>query len=724
MTPAMPHQLGTPLSAKPISINLLRPLLPILLGSLFLPPVAWAQDEEDALMMLDEEMVSIATGGLQPLSRAPAVATVITAREIEAMGASSLDEVLESVPGVHVSYSSLRLSPLYVIRGIRTDTNPHVLMLVNGVPLTQLFQGDRGPHSSLPTTDIARIEIIRGPGSAVYGADAFSGVINVITKGAGDIDGTRVLGEVGSFGTRRAAVEHGRRYGDSELALYLEYRQTDGDPDRVIEADAQTQFDRLLGTTASRAPGPLDTRGRRLDVRLDARHDAWRLRAWNWRLQDMGVGPGLAQALDPTGRTDFNDYLVDATYDNPDLVRDLGLKSTLSYMDIRGDSRQALFPAGARLPIGSDGNVDPQNWVGLVDFPDGLIGNPGIAEQHWRLDNSLFYTALQSHRLRLGLGGTQGRLEATDIKNFGPGVIDGSQPVVDGRLTDVSNTPYAFLTDHERTMYYLSLQDEWQVAPDWDLTAGVRYDHYSDFGETVNPRLALVWQTAYNLTSKLLYGRAFRPPSFQELFNRNNPVAIGNPGLRPETNETVELAFDYQPTFDIHTTLNVYHYAVKDLIEFVDMGSGAKVAENAGRLRGRGLEWEATWDLGPALDLEANYAYQDSRDSATDRPMPGVPRHQFYLRGDWRITPLWHLDGRFNWLSSRPRAAGDGRRALSGYRTVDLYLRRIDLFGRGELGFAVRNLLDQDRREPSPPAIPDDYPLEGRSYSATMRLHF
>ena len=685
------------------------------------------------LLMMEEEMVSIATGGLQPLSRAPAVATVITARDIEAMGARNLDEVLETVPGLHVSYSSLRLTPIYVIRGIRTDTNPHVLMLVNGVPLTQLFQGDRGPQNVLPITDIARVEIIRGPGSAIYGADAFSGVINVITKGAGDIDGTEVLGEVASFGTRRAAVTHGGEYAGTELALYLEYWQTDGDKGRVIGEDAQTLFDQIMGTSASLAPGSLDTRGKRLDVRLDAKRDNWRLRLWNWRLQDMGVGPGLAQALDPSGRGDSSNYLADATYDNPDFARDLGLKATLSYMDISGDSRQNLFPAGTRLPIGSDGNINPTSPAGIVDFPDGFIGNPGIDEQHWRLDSSLFYTALQAHRVRLGLGASLGRLQAREAKNFGPGVIDGSQLVVDGTLTDVTGTPNVFLGDQERRAYYLSLQDEWQLAPDWDLTAGVRYDNYSDFGSTVNPRLALVWQSLYNLTSKLMYGRAFRPPSFQELFIQNNPIVKGNPGLKPESIETLELAFDYQPTFDIHTTLNLFHYGVKDLIEFMETEGTDKdkVAKNVGRQNGRGLEWELTWDLGRQLDIQTNYAFQDARDAATDKPVAGVPRHQFFLQANWSFSPLWNLDGRFNWISSRKRQDSDPRGDLDGYQTVDLFLRRTGIFGGGEVGVMVRNLFDVDRREPSPMAdvpegayIPQDYPLEGRSLSLVVKGRF
>ena len=121
------------------------------------------------------------------------VATVITAQDIEAIGASDLDEVLETVPGLHVARGTQTNTPIYSIRGIFSDTNPQVLMLVNGIPVTSAFTGNRGNGwGGLPLDNIERIEVIRGPGSALYGADAFSGVINLITKTATDIDGTRV----------------------------------------------------------------------------------------------------------------------------------------------------------------------------------------------------------------------------------------------------------------------------------------------------------------------------------------------------------------------------------------------------------------------------------------------------------------------------------------------------------------------------------------------------
>ncbi len=99
-----------------------------------------------------------------------------------------------------------------------------------------------------------------------------------------------------------------------------------------------------------------------------------------------------------------------------------------------------------------------------------------------------------------------------------------------------------YLLPHKRSINYAFLQDEWQLATEWNLTAGLRHDRYSDFGSTTNPRLALVWNAAYNVTLKALHGRAFRSPSFTEQYSTNNPTNRGNPNLKPERIKMTELA--------------------------------------------------------------------------------------------------------------------------------------------------------------------------------------
>ena len=137
-----------------------------------------------------------------------------------------------------------------------------------------------------------------------------------------------------------------------------------------------------------------------------------------------------------------------------------------------------------------------------------------------------------------------------------------------------SGTSNIYIPNREREIYYVSLQDEWLFQSDWEMTYGIRIDKYSDFGNTVNPRLALVWATDLNLTSKLLYGRAFRAPSFNELYAINNPSILGNPDLKPETIDTVELVFNYRLNNENRIQLDLFRYDIDDLIQYVRDDSG------------------------------------------------------------------------------------------------------------------------------------------------------
>ena len=100
---------------------------------------------------------------------------------------------------------------------------------------------------------------------------------------------------------------------------------------------------------------------------------------------------------------------------------------------------------------------------------------------------------------------------------------------------------------------------------DLNLTAGVRYDHYSDLGSTTNPRLGLVWSFLKNADRKLLYGQAFRAPSFTELYNDNNPSLMGNPDLLPEKIKTYEASLGYRFSDSLRANLNYFHNNIDSL---------------------------------------------------------------------------------------------------------------------------------------------------------------
>lgn len=671
------------------------------------PAQAGTVSEEDELAQAYGETpyVSIATGSRQPVTHAPAIATVITADEIAAMGATDLDEVLETVPGVHVARFTQGFSPVYVIRGVNLGYNPQVLMLINGVPITKLFAGNRGNAlGGFPLENVARIEVIRGPGSALYGADAAAGVINVITKTATDVSGTTIGLRGGSFQTRDGWALYGGSWGPVQVESYLRVGATDGER-RVVQADAQTGLDHLTGTQASLAPGPIDNQRHAVDASVDLHLESWRLRLGYVDRGHIGSGTGVASALDPSGNTRSRSVSADLSYDALDWVPDWTFKLLGSHLQYSELSDLTLFPAGANLGGGT--------------FADGMIGNPYKWERRDILSADANYMGWRTHRVRVGVGAEWADLyKVRETKNFNPDFT----PIGTGSRADVVDvsTTAPFLRPHSRQLKYVYGQDEWHFSPDWTLTVGLRHDDYSDFGSTTNPRAALVWDVAYDVTARLLYGTAFRAPSFTELYAVNNPVANGNARLLPEKTKSTEAAISWQLNPRVLLGVNVFHFQMDNIIQLVDF-----VYQNTGSLTGNGLECEASWSVNQKLQLSGNYSYQYARDAVTRHDSGNAPHHQVYVRADWRFTPGWALDTQINAISARTRVPGDTRPSLSGYQTVDLTLRSERDWKGWHAAVSVRNLFDADAREPSPfdaspthpfISLPNDIPLPGRSF--------
>ncbi len=698
--------------------------------------LAYAQNDTrlDYLSLSLEELgkikVSIATGNNTTLDQAPAAATVITAKQIEALGARTLDDVLETVPGLHVSLSGTnRLDSIYSIRGINTTFNAQVLLLVNGFPIQYSATGGRPPLFRQPVNNISRVEVLRGPGSAVYGADAFSGVINIITKSADEIDGTEVGARTGSFGFRETWFQTGQTLNNWDLTFSFNHQQSDGDSDRIIDSDLQTIFDGAFGTSASLAPGELSTGYELIDASISLKNKNWKFNARAWQSNNTGNGAGGGQALDPQSTDDVKLFTADAAYNTNRWLANWNNSIKLNYSYIGIDANFTILPPGSTAGIGADGNLSTTP-AGAITFPDGLIGNPSATTEDIQIESVNIYEGLDNHRIRLTVGSRHQSVKTSEDKNFGPGVITNpaSTPIVDGTLTDVSDTENVFLEDASRTINFFSLQDEWSISDNLDLIAGVRYDDYSDFGDTTNPRVALVWHTNKTLTTKLLYGSAFRAPSFGDLGLQNNPAALGNEDLEPETIDTFELAFNYRPRSYLQTNLNLFSYQAKDLIEFVPSAVG-NIAQNARDQEGYGFEWEVNWELNKQWRFNSSFAWQNARDSDTNDDIADVPGQQFTLNAFWKIAPHWLLSSQINWVGDRVRAANDNRSSIDDYTITDFTLRRQNIYKNFDVSLGVRNIFDENAREPSTSngsltPIPGDLPLEGRSFWAEVRYQF
>ena len=662
-----------------------------------------------------DRLLITATGSLKPVFKAPSVATVITAEDIEKMGATTLDEVLETVAGVHVGRSTLQsLNPKYNIRGITTAHTPQVLTLVNNVPIKDMNGGGRFWNWRLPVSMISRIEVVRGPGSAVHGADAFAGTINIITKDGQEIDGTKAGMRVGSFNNSYEAwAQHGGTYGGWDVVFGLDWQKSDGDDNRIVTYDRQSLFDSWLSTDASLTPEPLNTSYDYLSGTLGLRRDDWTMRLWAWRQDDVGLGDQASHVVTPDSVGNIDFFLTDVEYNNEDLADDWDFGAHLYYLYCKQDIYYHLFPPGARLPIGKDGNIPTGFGMllagtlpNLTFFPDGQIGNPIYIDKHYSLDLTTFYTGFPMHTVRMAAGIKYMQQDTEQFKNNGPGVLNWGTPgwpaaplpVKDGTLTNTTDTQWEFRPDEDRTLWFLSIQDEWSFARHWELTAGVRYDHYSDFGSTINPRAALVWETRPDLTTKFLYGQAFRPPSFAELYSQNNTQVKGNPNTDPETSETFELAFDYEPNIDFRTILSLFYYEIDGIIEFVP--PIPVTAENSQDRQGEGFEIEATWAILDTLQLRTNFAYQRSEDKHTGEPVPNTPELQFFFNPHWAFLPDWSLDVIYNWVGNRRRLRVDPRPDIDDYGVVHFTVRRKNIGKHWDFAFQVRNLFDEDVREP------------------------
>lgn len=695
------------------------------------PLAAWADETEDTaemeLMSLygGEEFISIATGSEQPIHKAPAVASVVTEKQIEQMGATDIDEVLETIPGLHVSRDAAGYNPIYTFRGIYAGYNPQVLMLINGIPITNLFQGDRNlVWGGMPVQAISRIEVIRGPGSALYGADAFAGVINVVTHEADGVSELKTGVRYGTNNTKDYWLRGGGSVGELKYYGVVESHETDGF-DEKIRSDQQSNFDSLLGTSASLAPGSVNIERENIDARMELAYKKFRLRAGAQIREDAGDYAGAAQALAADNKFSSDRLNVDLTYENEKFLDDLAVKVQTSYLhttqEVEGDL--VLYPAGTVVP--------PIGGFGV--YTDGVIGTPELKERHTRFNFSSLYSGISRHKIAFGTGYYHGELyEVEESKNFG---IDPSTgfPIAPGDpVVDVTDTEYVFMTEGSRENTYVFIQDVWQLFNDWELTAGVRYDHYSDFGDTVNPRLALVWSTSRNLTTKFIYSEAFRAPSFAQTRAINNPLVLGNPELDPEEIKSYEIAFDYRPRHDLTFDLNAFYYKWEDIIQFVP-GAGGAVAQNSGEQTGHGLEFEASWQATRKIDISSNFSWQKSTDENLDADAAYSPEKQFYLSANWNLAESWNLNMQANWVMDRNRAAGVGdlRSDVDDYVLVDLTLRRKSLWEHVDMALMVKNLFDEDAREPSlaggvvgPPPIQDDLPLPGQTVMGEIRYNF
>jgi len=280
----------------------------------------------------------------------------------------------------------------------------------------------------------------------------------------------------------------------------------------------------------------------------------------------------------------------------------------------------------------------------------------------------------------------------------------------------------------------LYIQDVWYITDSASLTAGIRHDHYSDVGGTTNPRIGLVWEFIKDTSVKLLYGSAFRAPSFTDLYQTNNPSFVGNKDIKPEKIKTYEAGIEHNFLTKYTARINYFYNVITDQIVTGDKPSATEAAalENRGGAEIDGIEAELLFDLGDEYFGYLNYSYQDPRDSDTDERLPDVPSHR--ANAGINLAPWKYLNANINvsWIGERPRAEDDTRDDLASSTLVDLTMIAKNFYKTLEIRGSVYNLFNEDYWDPSPYQadsanpipVPNDYPGNERMFLVEARYTF
>jgi outer membrane cobalamin receptor len=643
-----------------------------------------------------ERMLLSATKHLMESRKAPAINSVITAEEIRNMGARNLFDVLDKIPGFSTSWNQIK--GVINVRGVQTDHAEKVLLMIDGVRIRDSYTGSPTYFfgEDLMVENIKRIEVVRGPGSALFGANAFVGVVNVITKGPEDYGDDHVTASatVGSFNTRQYTLLFSQNKGEFKVSGHLNYLQTDGERP-LIEEDALSNHP-VYNRSASLAPGRAQGFDEKIDAGLKLKYKEFSL---NGRIIDKerGIFAGILGALNTDSNLDVSMGLADLNY-HREISDDLNLLGKLYFVHMDSDTYAEVYPPG---------------FTGGNDV--GLIGEPIFKNDVIGIELTANYS-LDDHLVTSGVVYEEDRqYNVRSVNNF----ADPFSSPIDTSMT--SN----FNRNVTRKIWAAYIQDLWEITAYDSLTLGVRYDHYNDFGGTTNPRIGFVHAFENEVIVKLLYGKAFRAPNNNELYSINNPAVVGNPDLEPETIETFEASVEipFLRYFNLNTSY--FHNVIKDIIRLdFSQPSPYPFVNATDESTVDGIETELKCDFGRNRYGYLNASYQDSEDDQ-GRDLPYVAEWMGNMGYNHEFFGKLNTNVNVYWIGERTRAAGDTRDKAPSATLVDLTLILKNFYKRLEVKGSVFNAFDEDFVAPSTiTSITNDLPLYGRMFLVEVLYRF
>jgi outer membrane receptor for ferrienterochelin and colicins len=545
-----------------------------------------------------EKTVVTATRTRVSLRDAPGAITIISAEDIKDMTANDIMDIVRETAGVSLVGRGAGGRTVVSVRGLE---NRQTLILIDGKRVAAsdpIFGHSDFEQNWLPLESIERIEVVRGPLSALYGSEAMGGVINIITqkstgrwhgsvKAGGGVRADNNGGENQSCGAHLAGPIVKDKLGISISAEHIRDENTP-DPDdsrytEIEEKEVSSADARLTFTPTENHTLEAD-----LTIVSDDRH------------QDS-VSKGV----------NYEDiYRLDK------VITSLSWKGTI------GPTRSTV--TAYRSDIDKDSRKAYENGK-VTEYPERLINDVLDAQTSFSIGSNL---------LTLGAEFRKEELESTTL-------LEGRDDV-----------------DHQAFFF----QDELSLFGDrLLLTPGVRWDDHETFGSETSPRLYALYKITDHINLKAGYGHAFRAPTVKQVsegyYSANSRhIFVGNPDVEPEKSDAYEAGVEYFGEKFFGRAIFFYN-AIDDLIAYDRIGASGSTsiyaAANVDKAETRGIETEIGVTLPHGFKFMAAYTYLEAEDTENNVRLSGKPRNSISAR----LKHAWDAWGLFS--SLRVQYIGD-----------------------------------------------------------------
>jgi len=615
------------------------------------------------------EVVVTATRTERPIEDVPASMSVITPRDIEGSNAQTVEELLRVVPGIDLQKTSglgstnQRVS----LRGVGRYPEARTLVLVDGMPMNNMYSGHVDWHK-IPLHEVERVEVVRGPASALYGSSAMGGVINIITKRPEKPRETEIEASVGSFETYSGRFSHSQNLERFSYRLWGNFLDSEGY--NPIPREEREPYHIKAGATE-----------------------------WN-------LGGLFSLKLDEHSFLDFS-----ASRFKRDLTRHKRFYDTHKEVDDFSIAyERKLREKGGLDLLARLYYRDEDSWENFPKRPnyDGVDyrRRSEIPEYGGLLQTS--FDVLDKHTLTAGIDARTGS-------------IDRKLRFLDGTLREA--------TEGQQDLYALFLQDEIRLREDLILTLGGRYDywkssdgssyHYratppsSDYpsrsDSAFNPKAGIVWHATDSTSLRSSIGRGFRAPSLYELYGstfRGRWRYDGNPDLDPETILSYEIGVDQWFTDSLLGRLTLYRAEAKDYIDSITTDPVGRVKKkmNIGQVLMEGIEAELRYEFSTAWSFFANHTVSRSKiekfkadPSLKGNQIQYIPEHKSAFGVTYENPKIARVDliGRY---TGKRYADDENTEPMGEYVTFDLKVSR-ELGENATVSLGLENLLDREYSE-------------------------